>query len=167
MAVPTTATPGSNSAQAGAGVINMPLTAPVVGARAFVIVAHRDNAAGTPTPSAATGFGTWEQVSGSPVVEGTARLTVWTAIVESTAPTQITISDSGDHQQIRVFYVSHANGTPDIHATLASTDAVSDGVEMFHVRLLLSMTVLYISLPQVIRQTQTLQRNILLRLMLA
>lgn len=126
MAAPTASALGSNRTSAGVADAILPVGAPAIGDRAILVIAHRDNAVGTPTPSDTAGFGTWSQVSGSPVVQGAARLTVWEAIVESTTPTAPSISDSGDHQQSRCFYVSHPDGTPLIHATSASVDATSD-----------------------------------------
>lgn len=126
MAAPTASNPGSNGTSAGTINISLPVAAPAVGDRAIIVIAHRDNAVGTPTPSDTAGFGPWSQVSGSPVVQGAARLTVWESIVESTTPTAPIVSDSGDHQQARCFYVNHPDGTPLIHATEASVDATSD-----------------------------------------
>jgi len=126
MAVPTISNQGSNGTAAGAVSVSLPVAAPAVGDRAFIVIAHRDVAVGTPTPSNTAGFADWEQVSGSPVVQGNTRLTVWTAVVESTTPTAPSVSDSGDHQQVRCFYVSHPDGTPLIHATQTSTDSTSD-----------------------------------------
>jgi hypothetical protein len=126
MAYPAASAQGSNTTNAGAVAVNLPAAAPAVGDLAFCVIAHRDNAVGTPTPSDTAGFGPWTQVAGSPVVQGAARLTVWESVVESTSPTPPTVSDSGDHQQHRVFYVSHGDGTPEITATEASTDATSD-----------------------------------------
>ena len=126
MAVPVASGQGSNTTNAGAVAANLPASAPAIGDRAFLVIAHRDNAVGTPTPSDTAGFGTWTQVPGSPVVQGAARLTVWTAVVESTTPTAPVVSDSGDHQQHRLFYVSHVLGTPEVHVTQSSVDATSD-----------------------------------------
>jgi len=126
MAAPTVGNCGSNGTAQAAVTVALPTTAPVVGDRAIIVIAHRDIAVGTPTPSDTAGFGPWSQVSGSPVVQGAARLTVWQAVVESTTPTAPSVSDSGDHQQVRCFYVNHPDGTPVIHATQTSVDATSD-----------------------------------------
>ena len=116
----------SNNTAAGSYTSNLPVSAPAIGDRAVLVIAHRDNALATPTPSDTAGFGPWTQVPSSPVVQGAARLTVWTAVVESTSPTAPVVSDSGDHQQSRLFYVSHPDGTPEVHVVQSSVDATSD-----------------------------------------
>lgn len=126
MSEPTVSGQGSNGTSASGINVNLPAAAPTVGDRAFIVIAHRDNALGTPTPSDTAGFGPWSQVAGSPVVQGAARLTVWESTVESTTPTAPVLSDSGDHQQSRCFYVSHPDGTPEIYDTEPSVDATSD-----------------------------------------
>ena len=125
MAAPTAGNPGSNSTNLGSQTPNLPVAAPAVGDLAFIVCAHRDTAVGTPTPSGGSGFGTWSQV-GSTVAQGAAQLTVWSAVVTSTTPTAPTVSDSGDHTQIRMFYVNHPDGTPVIHGMQSSVDATSD-----------------------------------------
>lgn len=126
MAVPVASGQSSNNTAAGSYTSNLPVAAPAIGDRAFLVIVHRDTALGTPTPSDTAGFGPWTQVPSSPVVQGAAQLTVWTSVVESTSPTAPVVSDSGDHQQSRLFYVSHVDGTPEVHVVQSSVDATSD-----------------------------------------
>ena len=127
MTVPAHGNPDSNVTAAGAITTDMlPVADPAVGDRAFLVIAHRDITLGVPTPTDTAGFGPWSQVAGSPVAQGAARLTAWESTVESLPVTPPQISDSGDHQQARCFYVSHPDGTPHIYDTEPSVDATSD-----------------------------------------